>query len=238
MAEPIGVNIYGDSLMKGTVTDETFHYKTTMAERIKKLEGLYNLSIKNRSRIGSTSDRGLVALLADLQHGLSCQYAVIAFGGNDCSFLWDEVAANPEGEHLPLVELGDFSANCLKMCTLLKDAGVSPVLVTPPPINPVRYLKYIGKGEQGQQAILRWLGTVDLIYRWHEMYSNEIVQLAHQTGNILIDIRRSFLDKRNLEHLIGPDGIHLTAAGYDLMFDAFCRFLDSRLDNGQEMTGS
>ena len=69
------------------------------------------------------------------------------------------------------------------------------------------------------QSILSWLGDVQMIYRRQELYSNGIARLAAQMSLPLVDIRSSFLARRDYTTLIAKDGIHLTGAGYELVFD-------------------
>ena len=82
-----------------------------------------------------------------------------------------------------------------------------------------RYLDFISRLGSDKGAILHWLGDVQMIYRWQELYSNAISQLASRLNLPLVDIRSRFLSRRDYGSLIARDGIHLTELGYGLVFE-------------------
>lgn len=223
MDEKIKINIYGDSIMKGTVIDESLRYRATMAENLKIFGELFGVEIKNRSHFGYTIDKGYEVLQKDLEEGLRCDYALIEYGGNDCSFRWGEIAANPERCHEPLTLLECFAETCKKMLTDLKSRAITPILMTLPPLDAERHLNFVGRNGDDRKHILSWLGgDPQMIYRFHELYSGAVRQIAEQTGTLLIDVRSRFLDKLNFKELMGLDGVHPAPAGYKLLFDT-CR---------------
>lgn len=224
MPDSIKVNIYGDSLMKGTIIDENFRYHAIIADRIRRFEDTFHAKVNNRARFGITVERGARLLQTDIDRGLACDYALIEFGGNDCNFDWAAVSAAPEKEHMPFTEIGVFAKTLQHMLGLLKKANVTPVLMTLPPIDAERYLAFISRGGNDRNNILRWLGDAGMIYRFHELYSTTVARIAAKTSTLLIDIRQTFLDKRTYYKLIGFDGIHLSAEGYKMVFDQIRSF--------------
>lgn len=207
------INIYGDSIMRGTVLTEQGRYKTVMGERIKEFQQAFGVSIDNRSRFGSTVEQGYERVCLDLEKGADCRYALVEFGGNDCNFHWDEVAQAPEGEHQPLTPLTRFESVYRALVARLRDHGVTPVLMTLPPIDAERYLAFIGRSNDSQR-VLEWLGDAHMIYRFHELYSAAVAGIARECGAILLDVRSRFLSEHSFCRLIGEDGIHLNAEGY------------------------
>ena len=136
-----------------------------------------------------------------------------------CDFDWSEVARAPESVHHPHTPIGQFLDAVSQMAKSLKDAGVKPVLMSLPPLDAQRYLNFIGRLGNNTANILHWLGDVNRIYRYQEMYSNQISRLAAKLNLPLIDVRSRFLDRRDCGQLIARDGIHLTEAGYRLLLD-------------------
>ena len=65
MVTAAAVRIYGDSITKGTIIDEGYHYHTVIADSLRRFGERFNLSIANRSRFGMTIDRGCGALCGD-----------------------------------------------------------------------------------------------------------------------------------------------------------------------------
>ena len=102
---------------------------------------------------------------------------------------------------------------------LLLGAGVQPVLMTLPPIDAERYLDFICRSGRSRENIVYWLGDVQRIYHYQEMYSAAITRCAWQHHLPLIDVRSAFLPERDLPDMIAADGIHLTMAGYERLFE-------------------
>ena len=212
------LNIYGDSIMKAVTVDEHDKYRPLAKGLLEQLRDTTGIETVNRAHFGYTSERGQIVLQKDLEHGIDCQWALLEFGGNDCDHNWQEVADAPDREHLPHLSLSRFVDNLRSMIQNLKQAGVQPVLMTLPPLDAQRYLERIGRQGCDTRAILRWLGDVQMIYRWQELYSNAVARLAGELRLPLADIRSRFLSRRDYQSLIARDGIHLTPAGYDLVF--------------------
>lgn len=215
------IQIYGDSLMKGILVDEHFRYTSTAKTLLAQLQEDTGAEIVNRAHFGYTAARGQTVLDRDLQKGLDCQLALLEFGGNDCDHNWRQVAAHPEAEHLPNAPLQSFLDTLRSMALSLLDRGIQPVLMTLPPLDAQKYLDFIGHLGSDTDAVLSWLGDVQMIYRWQEMYSNAIAGLAARLNLPLLDIRNRFLSRRDYGSLIARDGIHLTEAGYQLIFAVF-----------------
>ncbi len=231
MEQKIKVNIYGDSIMRGTVIDESLRYRATISRLLAELSDEYALDFKNRAHFGLTVERGEELLERDLATGLDCEYALVEFGGNDCSFLWDEVAQDPALDHQPNTAVLNFEQTITEMVEKLQGARVTPILMTLPPVDSERHLHFIGKDDTGRRNILQWLGDTHMIYRFHELYSRTIADVARKTGAILVDVRKRFLDKHNLKELVGMDGIHLSEKGYRLVCEAFADFIRSHRRN-------
>lgn len=225
MDKRVKVNIYGDSLMRATVMDDNSRYHSLVGAYLERLSGEYDIVFRNRARFGITVEKGSRVLEKDLAAGLDCDYAVLEFGGNDCSFCWEAVAKNPEEEHLPFTPREMFEATLADMVKKVEAAGVVPVLVTLPPIDAQRHLEHVGKTEQARKNILQWLGDTQMIYRFHELYSQTVAGLAHRAGAILVDVRSRFLCRHDLKQLVGDDGVHPSATGYEVVVAAFADFI-------------
>lgn len=227
LQEKIKVVIYGDSIMRATVLDDTNRYRATISGILDRLDEAYQIDFKNRAHFGITCTRGADLLERDLQKGLECDYAVVEFGGNDCSFLWEEVAEDPDYDHQPNTAVQTFGETLTAMVEKLQAAGVPPILMTLPPVDAERHLHFIGRDDTGRRNILQWLGDAHMIYRFHELYSRTIEKVARRTGTILVDVRGRFLDKHNLKELLGEDGIHLSEAGYKIIGETFADFIEA-----------
>ena len=163
------LQIYGDSLMKAVVVENNYKYRPLAKGLLARLQQQTGIEAVNRAHVGYTSDRGQAVLDRDLKNGLDCQTALLEFGGNDCDYNWPEVAADPDGEHVPHTTLQKFQQNLLSMVSQLRSANIQPVLMTLPPLDAQRYLDFIGHLGSDCSAILHWLGDVQMIYRWQEL---------------------------------------------------------------------
>ena len=219
------IQIYGDSIMKAVLVDENYKYHQISTQLLEQLRQDTGIAATNRAHFGYTASRGQAVLQRDLDKGLDCDLALLEFGGNDCDHNWLEVAQAPEDEHLPNTPLPGFLDTIRQMILSVRERGIQPVLMTLPPLDAEKYLSCIGRRGADTKAVLSWLGDVQMIYRWQEMYSNAIAQLAARLDLPLLDVRSRFLSRRDYGSLIARDGIHLTRQGYELIYDAFRELL-------------
>ncbi len=224
MGEMIQAAIYGDSIMHGTVMDENGRYRSMIEENLRRFGARFHVEMRNRARYGLTIDQGQRLLQRDLAGDFPCAYALLEFGGNDCDFRWNEVAQRPADDHCPRTCLPRFLQIAAAMLDDLRARGVKPILMTLPPLDAERYLRFIAQRGSDAREILRFLGDAQMIYRFHEYYSNAIARLALQTGTFLVDVRGYFLDKRNFQNLLCQDGVHPNVEGHRLILDAFADF--------------
>lgn len=226
----IDVVIYGDSIMKGATPEGENRYRSVLHQFLPRLAEKYGLAVTNRARFGSTIGRGYALLQKDLNERIApYRFALVEYGGNDCDFDWRAVAEAPEAEHQPNTSIAEFLHTLETMANDLVQKGVKPLFMTLPPLSAERYLSFICRGGLNRANIVKWLGEVQMIYRFQEMYSSSILKLALQKGLPLVDVRSYFLDKRNYASLISEDGIHPSEEGYALIHTAFDEYLKAQL---------
>jgi isoamyl acetate esterase len=139
-------------------------------------------------------------------------FVLINVGGNDCNFRWDEVAENPEKDHLPIVPLDRYLENVSSMVNGFREKHITPFLLTLPPLDPARYYRFIA--DKYGSSIGHWVSYVGGIEHWHGMYNRKLKQLAEDHHVKLIDVRSYIKASGDLKDLISDDGIHLTSEGY------------------------
>lgn len=222
------IYVYGDSIMKATAPDENMRYHFHIGEYLEKFAKL-PVKIVNRAKFGAYAEKGLAILNSDIEKGMKCDAALIEYGGNDCNFNWAEIAENPGGHHDPKTLLDSFIGYMRTMIEKLRANNVKPVIMTLPPIDPQRYFKYITRNGINGDNILKWLGDVNTIYRYQEMYSNAALKLANDLDVMCIDMRSFILPNRDFSKLISEDGIHPSLAGYELIFGKLYEVLQNSL---------
>ena len=210
--------VSGDSISRGVIYDEgkgkySILDRSYVALVQSRLKGI----VQNASRFGSTIIRGIVRLGKDIAKEKP-DIVLIEYGGNDCDFAWNEVAAHPDMPHEPQTELSAFEAALTDTIASLKEKGIIPVLMTLPPLEADRYLRWVSKDDpQTELHILEWLGSATKIYWWQERYSSSILRVAESTDTRWIDVRGAFLHAPDYGALICRDGIHPNEKGHELI---------------------
>ena len=207
------IYLYGDSLLKATVPDEAFRYHFHAPEL---LSG--HPEVVNRAMMGATVRKGLQLVRRDTDRGLDARYALVGYGGNDSDFDWQAISDDPGAEHKPKTELSEFRRLLGETVELLRQKGVQPLLMTLPPIDAEKYLRFICRGGADRGRILGWLGDCQMIYRYQELSSDPGSAVAAEHAVPLIPVRRAFLWDLNYCRMISADGIHLNLDGYRRLF--------------------
>lgn len=228
MEKELKIAIYGDSILRATVPDEAFRYHFHGNDFLAAVKGL-PVKIVNRAKFGATVERGRAVMEADLQKAEHYDYALLEYGGNDCNFHWDQISEAPEEEHLPYTGLKEYLDTLEDMIDRLQAAGTQPAVMTLPPIDSAKYLDFLCRDGLKKENILHWLGDENMIYRYQELYSDQLTKLALRRNLPIIDVRSMFLEKHDFYKLISADGIHLTLEGYQMLFDKLKQTLTGRV---------
>jgi acyl-CoA thioesterase I len=217
------VDIWGDSILKGVVLDEAAgRYKLLKESAVEAFSRRFSLKIKNHSRFGCTAPRALEKMAQELETGLHTDVVLLEFGGNDCDFNWREVSDNPDADHEPNTPITVFTETMREMVRALTARGITPLLMSLPPIDSYRYFDWITKPKEiCAERILSFLGDKEYIYRHQELYSLAITRVALEEGVGYVDVRDAFLRERRLDELLCADGIHPNEKGQKILRDTF-----------------
>lgn len=209
------VALFGDSLGKGVFWNERRHrYAYCGLNAADVAAQKLGVTVVNRAKFGLTAPQGLDVLDGALSAGLRCDAAVIEFGGNDCNFHWEEISAAPQARHEPATAPDTFEHTLRCMIRRLTESGVRPILATLPPINAERYFRFLVGDRLNAANILRWLGDVQQIYRFQEMYSHIVERAAREMKTQLLDLRvRCLAQPRFTADMLCMDGLHMNEEG-------------------------
>jgi len=221
--------VSGDSISRGVVYDEAKRkYALLEDSYVGIVRGLLKGAVYNIAHFGNTVTKGLSKISGEVLKRKP-DIVLLEFGGNDCDFNWAEVALNPEGEHRPHTDYLRFKELLTREIAALQRTGVSPVLMTLPPIDAEKYLEWISGGVlAARENILKWLGSVTKLYWWQERYNAAIVCIAEETGAKIIDIRGAFLSRPDFQTLLCADGIHPNAAGHRVIAEGILAYIKPR----------
>ena len=219
--------IWGDSILKGITFDRSSgRYAICRENSAKRLSQELGLEVVNHAKLGCTLPAGEPIIARDLAGELPAGRALVEFGGNDCDFDWDAVAADPCAAHQPKTPLPLFEAQLAELCQKLCACGVQPVLMTLPPIDDARYFIRICDGRDADN-LRRFLGSTRRIYTWQERYSLAISRVAERIGCPIIEVRDRFLADWDFRTLLSDDGIHPNARGHAAIFECMAAFFGS-----------
>ena len=204
--------IFGDSVLRGVIYDDKKEkYTFSKAINWQKIEKALNIEIDNHAKMGATIIDGKKRLDRYLNQKPDANMILIEFGGNDCDFDWEKVSQKKSKKHQPKVMVDVFKQTLKTMIRDIRSKGIQPILMTLPTIDAKRYFAWISKNKKKVNNILYFLGDIDHIYRFHEMYNLAIIETSVELNVDMIDIRKVFLQKGDqLEKLICNDGIHPT----------------------------
>ena len=211
------VTVYGDSILKGVRMENGRYLVDREWERL--FADRSGWEIGNRSRFGCTLTKALAMIRHDLSSSPSGGFAVLELGGNDCDHDWASVSADPCGEHTSKTPPELFASLYREAISLLRAGGMTPVVLTLPPIHSELYLAHICRNGLSRENILRWMGDTERISRWQESFSDLAAEAARSEGAVLIDLRAAFpKDPELLRLLLSKDGIHPSRLGQWLIY--------------------
>jgi lysophospholipase L1-like esterase len=216
---------FGDSIFKGVVFDTLRGKYTFLKNSFANILGVKNgLMIDNYSKFGCTVGTGVKIIERHSSDIPKYRYTALEFGGNDCDFDWKAISERPDDEHFPKTPIDEFEKTYSNIIDNINARGSRPVLFSLPPLNAPKYFAWISRGLNADN-ILKWLGDVEHIYRWHEMYNIAVMKLAASKNVPLIDIRNAFLKCRNYQSLFCEDGIHPNEAGHALISNVITDYI-------------
>ncbi len=219
------IGIWGDSVLKGVVFDEVKGtYRILAKGCVQMVEQAFGIKILNRTRFGSTVDKGYQQLNKAVESGLDCDIILLEYGGNDCDFDWGAVSANPTADHQPRTPMPLFLETLQQMVKTLRDHSIEPALMSLPPIDGYRYLDYLVSKGADRKQLLSFLGSAQQIYQYHEWYSISVTHLAERLKCLYIPVREAFLARGRCNELICLDGIHPNEKGHQLLQEVFTSY--------------
>lgn len=218
---------FGDSIVRGVVNPATGTYTITEDNFVHECESRLGLEIVNCSKFGCTVGKGREIVEKSLEKLKNSNYAILGWGGNDCAFNWEKIAAEPDGEHKPFTPIDEFNRSYKQIIDNIRRQGTEAILLSLPPVNSDLYFDDVTRRMSGSAKanILRWLGgTTEYIQSWHELYNIEIFKIGTELGVGVADITSAFLQQRNFGHFLCLDGMHPNEKGHRLIADTLCNY--------------
>lgn len=133
---------------------------------------------------------------------------------------WQAIAANPSGQHEPVMDLVAYKAQYTNKIAQARAHGQEPVLVSLPIIDENRYFAFITRGMSMQERknLLYWLGgSTERLRNIHALYNLSLFRLAAQQCVHIIDVTSPMLASTHYEQLLEQDGVTLSPEGQQLV---------------------
>ena len=133
---------------------------------------------------------------------------------------WQAIAANPSGQHEPVMDLVAYKAQYTNKIAQARAHGQEPVLVSLPIMDENRYFAFITRGMSMQERknLLYWLGgKTERLRNIHALYNISLFRLAAQQCVHIIDITSPMLASAHYEQLLEQDGVTLSPEGQQLV---------------------
>lgn len=122
------------------------------------------------------------------------EYTIIEFGGNDCDFIWDDIADNPDVRHQSQTPENEYQDLYADLINKVRDLGSEPIMLSLAPIIGNRDFRFVTRRmtDECRSNVYHWLGyDSDAMYRWYEHYNEAAFQIARMTDTPIIDITSS-----------------------------------------------
>ncbi len=223
------IEVLGDSILLGIqVNPESKRYYTKNEIDTNRLSNLYSLKFTNDSRFGCTVTKGYQLICKKLEKGCDFDAILMDFGGNDCDYKWEAIAANPYGSFKPNTPIDLFISEYTKLIRVIKNNRIIPVLTTLPPLEPQRFFDWWCKN-LNKENVMKWLGSIKEIYNHQALYSSCVEEIAKNEDIPLVDIRSAFLESDNVGSLICEDGTHPNSDGQKVITEVFQDFCHKHL---------
>lgn len=223
------IEVLGDSILLGIqVNPENKRYYTKNDIDTSKLSRVYSLKFTNDSRFGCTVTKGYQLITKKLEKGPDFDAIVMDFGGNDCDYKWEDIAADPNGSFNPNTPLDKFISEYTKLIRVIKSNRIIPIMTNLPPLEPQRFFDWWCRN-LNKENVMKWLGSIKEIYNHQALYSSCVEEIAKKENIPLVDIRSAFLKSGNVGDLICEDGTHPNSNGQKVITEVFQDFCHKHL---------
>ena len=208
--------VFGDSILKGVITipGSTKLFDVTENDSLTLAQKKLGFELDNRAIYGNITSKGLIKLQKFFEKSGEADFCIIEFGSNDCDYDW--------GTLVQKVPMNEYLENLSQMVKLCRDNKVTPLMMGLIPYVCDDWFKTIIKG-QNEAAILDFLGGTSETLGKNQLEYKKAQADFVQKNNV------QFLDPWTIfeghKELMCYDGIHPNEKGYELLSEAWVKFL-------------
>ena len=122
--------ILGDSIAKGILYDEEERRYVTSRDSFAARLADDGAEVDNFSVFGCTVTKGLQLAQRHQARLAGADVVLMEFGGNDCDFHWDDIAAAPDAHHDPNTVMELYLENYTKLICLIQGSGAMSLRIS------------------------------------------------------------------------------------------------------------
>ena len=219
--------VLGDSILKGIPLEkDTNKYIVGTNLNFGLIADRAGLKLENHSKFGCTVTKAWEFVKKKFSNNTPAPEVIFMdFGGNDCDFKWNEINDTPLAVHDPNTDISTFIGTYESMLDGFIAKGTKPVITTLIPVQSEKYFNWFCKSMNlAKDKVMSWLGDIERIAHFQQVYSDAIKGIAAGREIPLIDLRAAFQAEKD-QDLMCEDGIHPNENGQKLIYDCFDMFM-------------
>lgn len=214
------VYLFGDSLMKGVMPDETGMYHSSDAIGFKAMEEKYHFELSNFAMPTFTTSQILPYMKNVMANHELPDYVILEGGGNDCDHDWARFAATDGEELVHRISIDQFEENLRAMAEFWKEKAVPCTFIVTPPIDMGRFFEHLQKDEKFG-AIKDKFPDIKHMEQEYIRYKEVMYRIIDEYHMKKIDLTHCFDEVDDISSVYSADGMHPNEKGYAMFKEAF-----------------
>lgn len=214
------VYLFGDSLMKAVMPDESGMYHSSDAIGFSDMEEKYHFELSNFAMPTFTTSQILPYMKNIMANKELPDLVLLEGGGNDCDHDWARFASTDGEELINRVSIEQFEENLRAMAEFWKEKGVPCMYVVTPPIDMKQFFRHLQKDEKLSMLKDKFpdVASMEQEYKDYKAVMYKIIDEYHMKK---IDLTNCFDSVDNISSVYSADGMHPNEKGYAMFREAF-----------------
>lgn len=214
------VYLFGDSLMKAVMPDESGMYHSSDAIGFSEMEKKYHFELSNFAMPTFTTSQILFYMKNVMNNKDLPDFVLLEGGGNDCDHDWSRFASTNGDELVNRVSIEQFEENLRAMAQFWREKGVPCMYIITPPIDMNRFFCHLQKDEKFL-ALKDKFPDVNLMEQEYEHYKDVMYKIIDEYNMKKIDLTHCFDSVDHISSVYSSDGMHPNEKGYEMFREAF-----------------
>lgn len=214
------VYLFGDSLMKGVMPDQSGMYHSSDAIGFSEMEKKFNFELFNFAMPTFTTTQILAYMKTVMANKEIPDLVLLEGGGNDCDHDWARFERTGGEELYNRVPIELFQENLRSMANFWKDKNVPCIMIITPPIDIKQFFMHL-QSDDKFNALKDKFPEILPMEQEYNKYKDVMYKIADEYGMRKIDLTRCFDEFENLSDVYSIDGMHPNEKGYSMFKEVF-----------------